>query len=615
MWLFDQMPPAEAIASVTVHWRHRNVTSEDNVYRGGVIYGDGSSAVGPNPTIPGTSYVDASWAATAPAGGWTTAEINASQFGVAWGNAIDNRHTRCTTVFVRVVYDPVEEKVTPARLLASMILRIRRRAPRILEVTVPLRVALDVDFLQDVAFSDFRYPTTGGGGLGTKSYERGVFRILGIDIDPMQMTGKLTLLEMRRLMVSLWDVGRAVRSQAEDLDSIARLSTQPYEFRRNSVAWGEDPESGLIRKVGVGQLKALQGGTLFEGHSNNIVKNSNFNQGVATTWGGVGSPTIEADTGDLFFDASETEQSMKVTVPSSPTAGGDGASQTTNTIANAISRLSIDRKSDTADDLFFRLQRSNDSQFFNDSTGGWGASSVDNSMGQTTVAGRFISKQIPAPGASTTYVIEVFGKTGDQVFHVYQVQIEQNDFATSRIVTQGVAVTREPDLLKIGNSDAFPRTLHPERYTYRTLFTAEWDSADLASGAIKRIYRVAWDASNEESLYYDGDNGRFVLERILASTSYKAFKSHTVVRGTQVLIAARATSGEGELELSDYTLSVLVDGVKGTDASPGGAPTLPSAAELVFGQKGDDTEALDGFLEAWEISPFVLKDAECGRAP
>lgn len=138
-----------------------------------------------------------------------------------------------------------------------------------------------------------------------------------------------------------------------------------------------------------------------------------------------------------------------------------------------------------------------------------------------------------------------------------------------------------------------------------------WDPA-MIGNTNKTVFRVSHDASNWEWLYYDGTNDRWVFERRVAGVTYRATYNHTPIKFTEYRIGCRFTGSQGELDLTDFTASMFVDGFSQTDVVTGAAPTPASSFFLELGSNGG-AEHFDGILWLFRITPYVPHDEEMTR--
>jgi hypothetical protein len=145
--------------------------------------------------------------------------------------------------------------------------------------------------------------------------------------------------------------------------------------------------------------------------------------------------------------------------------------------------------------------------------------------------------------------------------------------------------------------------------------TPDWSSADLASTEDQYIYWMETNGgADHDALYYDASAGAWVFERKVGASTYTASKTASVTRGTTYAIASRWTGVEAELGLTAYTVSVFVDGVKGTDATSA-APTFTSPEVLYRGSDSSFAKHINAAVREVRILPYAPTDEEIARLP
>jgi hypothetical protein len=220
-------------------------------------------------------------------------------------------------------------------------------------------------------------------------------------------------------------------------------------------------------------------------------------------------------------------------------------------------------------------------------------------------------------GTSRTLLISVFlksGGTASRVSHLYHVQIEKGSFATSRIVTDGAAGTRVKTELSHSVTTA-AKIYDPALGAFFCEVTPDWSSSDLGSTEDMFLFAMTTaGATDYDALYYDASAGAWVFVRNVGASTYTATKTAAVTRGTTYKIACRWTGVEAELGLTAYTISVFVDGVKGTDVTSA-APTFTSPETLYRGSGGGFVNHANGAVREVRIFPYALADEEIARLP
>lgn len=615
-----------AVATVKMGFRWRNLDSGSNTITYYMRLNGVDQSAPPTSTLGAAS----AWTTIGPStmsrpggGDWTAADIFDSTLQMVVETTTDPAadNVRVTSMWIELDYTPAAALVEHARVVGSMNLRFRNKATFV-DVDAPLLYALDTELLSDVAMSHFAGPYPGGIGWGEKRWARRFLRLMSAQIDLESGKSRMTFFDVRRYLVLHWDTMLTKKPFSGAADGIARLSGGKRSFTRNSKAWFEDPSDRRIVEATAGTEKYAADGELLESKQQNEILNSSFKDGVSGSWTlegtGINGSAIANDTVDLLFDSKVSANSCKMTA-GNPLGGTDLAiRQTTASIpASTDMRFSVDHLDDSGAALSWSLQRSSDSNWWNDSTPGWQVGGVDNNFTVRSTKTRDKSAIIPTGASANTLTVRVKAKTtAGQINHVYHVQLERNRFPTSRIVTQTAVVTREADTLEISNnSDG--RVWDPARGTFFCEIIPTWSSGDLP-GTIRKIIAIAWHSNidNTDEISYNQTTSSFVFRRTIGGTTFTATKATTVVAGTKYAIAARWTSDEGELDLANFTASIFVDGVKGTDATASSSATLASYATLHIGLLGTDTQfSVDAYVRHFMVSPFALTDEEIARLP
>ena len=274
----------------------------------------------------------------------------------------------------------------------------------------------------------------------------------------------------------------------------------------------------------------------------------------------------------------------------------------------------------SADRLCWRLQRAVDSNYWNDSTGAWGAGSVDNPLVLVATRSasnpdtRGYSKAINVGASNTTLTLALVtpaGGTAGRLDRIYHVQLEDLAWATSRIVTTTTTYARALETQAVTNTSG-KRPLHTTCGTFLVQVVPEYTAADaLAQGTDLYFLDMTYDASNWFRVYYDVSAGNLLFEIRAAGTTTTATKAWSPVRGTTYKLGARWTSSAGELDLTARTHSIFIDGVKGTDATRAGEPTR-STADMYLG--GNSTgAAMNSNGTRWLLSQVPYTDSEIAR--
>lgn len=501
-----------------------------------------------------------------------------------------------------------------------------RRPQGLLQVTAPLWM-LDADILDRVALELRTGPAPGGVGWRSKKWQRRAFSVQRIDVDLAGGTVKLQLLDRRPLDVLLWDSSRTdERNQSSRQSGVARLTKGVgFTFARQSKAWIENPAdpTGLVECGQTERAISQVGEYLEEARTNGIPRSSFASGTTGLTLGGEGmnGSDISLNTTDLLFGTETTPNSLKFL------AGNPHATElrsvfaaTAAYTAGAIVRVSIDHRTESGEGLYWRLQRGVDSWFWNNATEAWQAGTVDNSMpahSDRNPAARNFSEAIDVGASNTALTLSVFlqtGGTASRISYLYHVQIEEGTFPTSRIVTDGAAVTRVKSELSHEITTAM-KSYDPALGAFWCQVTPDWSSPDLGAAEDQYVYWMETNGgADHDALLYDASAGAWIFERKVGASTYTASKVAAVTRGTTYSIGCRWTGAEGELDLAAYTVSVFVDGVKGADATSA-APTFSSPETLYRGSDSSFAKHVNAAVREVRILPYAPTDEEMARFP
>jgi hypothetical protein len=203
------------------------------------------------------------------------------------------------------------------------------------------------------------------------------------------------------------------------------------------------------------------------------------------------------------------------------------------------------------------------------------------------------------------------GGTAGRVDHVYHLQVEDERWASSPIVTDSAIVSREADLLRYPNNTG-ARNWLADKGTVWCEVIPQWTTGADVAGKTFVIYAVRYDSSNYFRFLYDGTSGELRFEVRAAGALATASKAWSAARGVPAVLAARWTSDSQELGLTARTVSVFVDGVKGTDALAVAAPTESAAANLDFGSDAGANN-FNGVIRRTLVAQDVFSDIEIAR--
>lgn len=553
---------------------------------------------------------------------WTKANLDALVVGVE--TAVDGIGvTRLTQIYVEVEAIATPAKIGAARHRGSTEIHLRRSTLPTIAGRLGL-LALDRELLDHAAWQHYAGTNVKDAGWGILPWERRLGALISSDFDLDALEVTVTDVDLRRYLVRFRDTMSSEDVPSSQNQGVLRLDPGAGRvFVRATAAWIENPAAALqgitqIVRVADGQEKLSVLGseecTLIEPARTNSALRSSYVNGL-TGITPAGASTITADTAadHLLFESAESPNNLKFVAGNPHGSDGTAAHPVTAAFA-ANDRIvaSYYHKDDGGEALAIRLQKSGGgSDYWNDSTGAWGAGPINNPMPvSATRYLRWISKVIDVGAGTPTITATIVQPSGGTVSRVNRgghLQIEVGRSATSPIVTTTATVTRNADNLKIENFTG-KVVYDPARLTGYVEVIPNFNSADLAAGAVRIVFWAHKDASNYDALFYYA-TGSFMFERMVAGVSYIASKVQALTRGTAYRLGFRATGADAEEDLAAFTISIFVDGVKGADSVPAATWTSGASEYLYIGRSNSGNE-WDGGIRQLVIRPFVFSDDE-----
>jgi hypothetical protein len=613
----DNMPDLVEVSSISLVSRMRNwgsftVDHQPFIVVAGVRYDGAVRTLGAGSLY--ATFTD-TWA-TNPATGlpWSQADLTALIVGHEQKlNATET--ARLTQLHVAVDY-VAGAALSPAALeVGSRILRFLRRDLILPEIAGPLTWA-DAELLEDLAYSNVAYPDVRGAGKGSQLWERALLRALSLTIDLDRLTCSRKTFDLLGYLCHFWDSGASEAAASAAAPSAARLNVGVLRFfERGSKAWVENAAAAVqggaqLIEVGADVEKIELAGNLIEPAAQNDLLYSAFSAGAFTGWTIDGN--VVPDTGDLLWHPTVSLQSARFARVGTAncrlhqtTAAYSGGEHLT---------FSGWHKDHTGTGLGWSAQRSTDGFFWNDTTESWQAAFVMNTFPIVSVPERHHSRPIVLSAGAQTVTVVLFAElAADQENQVYAVQLEEGRYPTSQIFTAAAVAPRQADVLRIQN-DAGITSWFYDQGTAGVTWTPEMDSDPtiVEDSVLLNTSRPEGEGGEDlwwDRVFYRPSTGLMCFERRIDEVSYLATKAVTLVRGQPVRVVARATGWAGELGLPPNTLSIFVDGVKGTDAeAPAQAPNGPWLDIGSADEFGTMKFFAGGHLRDINIIPQVLPD-------
>lgn len=541
------------------------------------------------------------------------------------------------------------------RTSASMLLRLLRRPLRYVTFDLPPHYA-SLEPGDTVWSSHELLPEPPS---GYQTWE--LIPLLVVEVTDAIWPAKITLkcVDLREVYCTFWSPFKTDIGLTDDLNGIAILDQAGGFFAvRDQLAYGERA-SGAEYLDYAGREQAYQEirantpvvdafGLLVEGGADtNHLLNSTFSEGSGntfTSW----STTITGAAQAVEFrqytlvDASGFRRALQL----APAATGEQAyvTQTAAGFTNTYVALKFYYKNGgSVDDIAFRVQRSDTSEYWQESDDTWHAAPVNNPITPNTgvVSTRLYATNVMDLSSSTAdltvsvgYFSAVFNAL--QITQLQGVELielpfdgsDTGEFAKYRspLPTKGAAVTRAQSSVYAVN-DSPVRIVSPTRGFVKLTFMPRWSHSDLGGGfsGSKHIWAAEFDTGEFLRLTYfrlDGSNGTWQFwngDSVFCELDVTG--GDLAVRGEAYTIACRWTSEAlDEFGLPGQTLDMWVNGVKATPYI--GATTQLAAAtgNFYFGEPPalaavdtDGREQADGQFTNVTIGDHCPPEAELLR--
>lgn len=535
---------------------------------------------------------------------------------------------------VVVDYVGLPQRLGATRFQSSSELNTFRRAPIVVEIPAPERYD-DVPVLGDIDLTHIAYPSTET-TRGREDWQRTRAIKLGSRFDPNNPAAPLVLrlLLMRHVRVFWWDTMETLQAPSAFADGVARLdSGVTRTFARASDVYVRNPASysqgsEQIVKLGQDHEALTVDGTLFEQAGTNHWIRSSWIGGVETGWtsSGEGSNgSVQAlSTEQLLFHTDITPNTMKFTA-GSPIHVADMYEQ--NTASAAIADNTVCCASfwvynvSASAPLSYEIIRDSGGvvRYWRDSDQTWQVAATWNAMASVEGWNRHATKPMDiganAPDATLQLRVGIPTATGTagQINYLAHSQLEQIPYPTSEIPTTTATASRVASDLRISNDhDKWVFTPQPEDpITGFFEFTPEWNSTDLATASVREFFQARFDASNLARCFYNQATGALVFRYRVAGTNNSASITTAIVRGQTYKVAFRVISTSGEYDNAAHTISIWLDGVKGTDDTTVSAMgAMPSANTMYVGHDNTPSNHADATLRRFRFMPVALSDDE-----
>jgi hypothetical protein len=561
---------------------------------------------------------------------WTKADLDALECGVEYQPTSDAEDILTVTQqSVRVEYVAASQLIGAAVDVGSRRLWLIRNLLQTIRGKMPGWV-VDQELFQAATWSHRAGPSTADGGW-TLDWDKRGFGITyaqETDLDDPAWATVIEAIDARHFWVMDWDPMISEEAPGTGRPGIPSINAGAARtFTRASKAY---VYNAAAKAQGIDQLvevatdveKTAALGTLIEGQVTKDQLHASGVSGVTTGWttAGTGSngSAIATATNIVLWHTDIVPHSIKFTAGSPiHTADLERISSNAITVTNGQVRVFAFDHYDVGGQLWYAIQRADTANWWRDSDQTWQGTKTWNAMTLSSNAWHRHVTKVITMNANTTLTlrtgIPTTGGVAGQVNYQAQAESEPQRWASSHVVTTTATVTCSSDTLKLENNDGkrvWPHVQGTTGIWCRPL----WNSADRTSGNF-RLLMAYFDANNFEQLLYAAGSARFEFSRRVGGVTYTAFYAIALTRGTLYKLRLRRTGPKAEHGLAAYTLSIFVNGVKGTDAVSAAFGSLPAdPLYLWIGQDETGANHWDGYLEQRESRPMVWTDDEVAGA-
>lgn len=497
-----------------------------------------------------------------------------------------------------------------ARAVTSHILWARRRLFEQIKGRNPF-VALDVPLLGISQWTHGAVPRPTDTGAGMKRWEREAGLVLAHEIHPGLPGIPVTVEGFRiaRHWLHSWDAMISEEPPGGSSPGIPRLNAGAGRlFARASDAWVENAAAaaqGLLQlvKLPADIEKNTTDGELLEGAATNLVTNPAFSNTTGSPFQGWTTSAVTADTADVITEAGDSLQSAKFTRVG---VGNARAEQAFSLAASTAYFASLYHKDDSGVKLQLQVIRASDGFYWNGGST-WQVGAVAHDFPVRSSTDRDAIGPIIKDGATGNVTFRILAESGSgQINHAYHFQVEANRWPSSPILVSGG--TRALDNLRLANFSG-KRYVPVDQGHIRLAFQTNWSAVNQTTN--RQIFKAYYDASNWIELFYAAVAGELRFRRRVGGTNKTASFVLAITAGTLYTVTCRTTGADGEHGLTPYTISLFVNGVKGTDDVSAAFGALAADPLYVYtGQEETNTNHLEGTLRFWEAKPYVPSDEE-----
>jgi hypothetical protein len=513
-----------------------------------------------------------------------------------------------------------------AREIASALVRLLRRPLEFIPLTVGCSF-LDNTLGDDISLLHIDHPLTqvlgkvdadGVQRTGSEGWRSLLTQYRGYTLNLARRTVDLTLRRRRGELTLLYDAAQTKASLDSIENGVLRwIGGGSFSFARASDAWNRDPATGLVVRYAHSERAFSEEGWVHEIYAEQTIVNSSFVTNLDNINGsGSGSHSREAITTHQLFREDVTGHYLRLTAGSPHNT--DRVEEWTCSVSKAtLLRFSLDHYDLSGFALDWQLQRDSTGEYWDEATLAWVAPVTWNAIPVASSVQRFINASaIPLDSADVVYArlrIPAGGTAGRQNW-VFHIQLEDNLYglATSWMVSDGSNVARQLSDYR-ATDDSGARTWNEAEGTLVLELLPGFSASDLAGGLSGQTMTLAWVKHDSNDGWFvqlqDGDLV-FICQRGATTTMAYVQWVNPVRDQPSQLVVRWLPLAESQHGLPAGTMSIFLDGVKGTDAVRPEGPLAEPAATFYLGGEAENGTGFCGVVRQILSTQQTFSDAE-----
>ncbi len=558
----------------------------------------------------------------------------------------NSSYVACTALWVWVEAQTVAASIEAERTKGSQFLRMFRRPVRKARLMLPLEFA-DLDVGDTFVVDHPQGPHPGGAGWGKKDWQRREMILLSSSLNPTLRQVEVEALDAREFRCGIWsplvtDIGFSEGGNGIPILHQGNPLTIPStNYRVSTLYVKKQSADPTYAAAGAGKGLWTPGGLYVDNNYRfQALLNSTFSLGSGSTftsWTNAGTGTFAEDTTNFLLDVDGYRRGAKLTCGTSQspyltqTSGTIGGSGWQGRVRIQLNYLTLATgASATNGSIYWYLQRSSDSYYWNDSSGAWQLAAVWNPLvlgNEATVGPQAFTSKMISLSTSTTYSLACgfLNATTGAVATFNEITFAYTDRQGSGAALlppdEPILPTAAAATGAVRDYVYFPITrdeeLREERGTLFLRWKPSFDHGDLPDGASKIVWlyrknmglewmravytRVSSTAASLKFQRYVAVADSTLGTTYEASVSLATTGDPTVAsRSRTMSLAFRWTSASDELDLGARQMKVyVIPDASATGESTGGILKTGTATYADFTSRGITASDLGGMVSLY----------------